>query len=160
MALLTTYTDANKIIQSGKTQRITCSAPSEPLVTLAKGTDGNYTATSEAWYEMTCVSSASFAYVGMTYAAASACRAAMIRKFTRTKTVWEYKATVAEDGTASLGWVQSSTGATVQEAEIDLTPMGGHMYQVSVIVNCTDVKYTTKPSTVTFAYPACMSDVD
>lgn len=53
-----------------------------------------------------------------------------------------------------------STGATVQEAEVSLQHMGGHMYKVTVNVDCEDVTYTKNPSGTTFAYPACMSDID
>lgn len=161
MGLLTTYTDANKIVQSGKTRRITCGTPSAPTVSATRDGDGAITVSTDVWYEMICHSTASFSYVGMDYATASRCRDAMISKFTRTKHVWEYKTTVDKDaGTVKIGWVKSSTGATVQEAEIDLAPTGGHMYQVSVNVDCEDVVMTTTPSTVSFSWPSCMSDVD
>lgn len=159
MALLTTYTNANRIILSGKTRRITCGAPSAPTVSATKDEDGTISVSTDVWYEMICHSTAGFAYVGMDYATAKACRDAMIAKFTRTKSVWEYKTTVG-DGTARIGWVRSGTGATVQEAEVNLTPTGGHMYEVSVQVDCEDVIMTTTPSSTSFAWPACMADVD
>ena len=161
MALLSTYTAANKIILSGKTRRITCGAPSAPTVSATKDEDGTITVSSDVWYEMICHSTAGFAYVGMDLATAKKCRDAMISKFTRSKKVWEYKTTVDKDkGTVKIGWVQSSTGATVQEAEVNLTPTGGHMYEVTVQVDCEDVVMTTNPSTTSFAWPACMADVD
>lgn len=161
MALLTTYSAANKVVLSGKTQRVTCGAPSDPTVTATASSDGTITVTADAWYEMICHSTASFAYVGMTYAAASACRDAMVAKFTRLKAVWEYTtSTDTATGTVTLGWVRKTDGATVQEAEVGLEPTGGSMYQVRVNVDCEDVVMTTSPSTQTFAYPACMADVD
>lgn len=159
MALLTSYTAANRIILSGKTRRITCGAPSAPTVSATKDEDGTITVSADVWYEMICHSTAGFAYVGMDYATAKKCRDAMISKFTRTKKTWEYKTTVS-GGTVKIGWVQSSTGATVQEAEVNLTPTGGHMYEVSVQVDCEDVVMTKTPSTTSFAWPACMSDID
>ena len=160
MALLTSYTAANKIILSGKTRRITCGAPSAPIVSATKTEDGTIQVSSDVWYEMICHSTASFAFVGMDLATAKTCRDAMIAKFTRTKSVWEFKTTVKEAGTVTIGWVQSATGATVQEAEVDLTPMGGHMYKVTVQADCEDVVMTTSPSSTSFAWPACMADVD
>ena len=160
MALLTSYTAANKIILSGKTRRITCGAPSAPIVSATKTEDGTIQVSSDVWYEMICHSTASFAFVGMDLATAKTCRDAMIAKFTRTKSVWEFKTTVKEAGTVTIGWVQSATGATVQEAEVDLTPMGGHMYKVTVQADCEDVVMTTSPSSTSFSWPACMSDVD
>ena len=161
MALLTTYTAANKIILSGKTRRITCGAPSAPIVSATKTEDGTIQVSSDVWYEMICNSTASFAYVGMDLATAKTCRDAMIEKFTRTKSVWEFRTTVNnEAGTVTIGWVQSATGATVQEAEVNLTHVGGHMYEVTVQVDCEDVVMTTSPSSTSFAWPACMADVD
>ena len=161
MALLTTYTAANKIILSGKTRRITCGAPSAPIVSATKTEGGTISVTTSVWYEMICHSTASFAYVGMDLATAKTCRDAMIAKFTRTKSVWEFRTTVNnEAGTVTIGWVQSATGATVQEAEVNLTHVGGHMYEVTVQVDCEDVVVTTSPSSTSFAWPACMEDVD
>lgn len=161
MALLKTYSAANKIIINGKTRRITCGAPSDPILSASNASDGSITVSSDVWYEMICHSTATFAYVGMDLAAAKNCRDAMIRKFTRSKKIWEYKTTYdPETKVIKIGWVQSATGATVQEAEVDMTPMGGHMYQVTVQVDCEDVVMSTKPSSTTFAWPDCMADVD
>lgn len=161
MALLKTYGSANKIILSGKTRRITCGTPSAPLLSATKTEDGTITVTTDVWYEMICHSTASFAYVGMDLATAKKCRDAMITKFTRNKKVWEFKTTVdADKGTVKIGWVQSATGVTVQEAEVDLSSMGGHMYQVTVQADCEDVVMSTSPSSTTFAWPACMADLD
>ena len=161
MALLTTYTAANKIILSGKTRRITCGAPSAPIVSATKTEDGTIQVSSDVWYEMICHSTAIFAYVGMDLSTAKTGRDAMIEKFTRTKSVWEFKTTVnKEAGTVTIGWVKSSTGATVQEAEVNLAHAGGHMYEVTVQVDCEDVVMTTSPSSTSFSWPECMSDVD
>ena len=161
MALLKTYGSANKIILSGKTRRITCGAPSAPVISATKTEDGTIQVSSDVWYEMICHSTASFAYVGMDLATAKKCRDAMIQKFTRGKKIWEYKTTYdTQTNALKVGWVQSATGATVQEAEVDLTPMGGHMYQVTVQADCEDTVMTTSPSSTSFSWPACMNDVD
>lgn len=161
MALLKTYGSANKIILSGKTRRITCGAPSAPIISASNASDGSISVSSDVWYEMICHSTAAFAYVGMDLATAKKCRDAMITKFTRAKKIWEYKTTYdPETKVIKIGWVKSATGATVQEAEVDLTPMGGHMYEVTVQVDCEDVVMTTSPSSTSFAWPACMADVD
>lgn len=161
MALLKTYSGANKIILNGKTRRITCGSPSDPVLSASNASDGSISVSSDVWYEMICHSTASFAYVGMDLSAAKACRDAMIRKFTRGKKIWEYKTTYdPETKVIKIGWVQSATGAIVQEAEVDLTPMGGHMYQVTVQVDCEDTVMTTKPSSTSFSWPECMNDVD
>lgn len=161
MALLTSYSAANKVVLQGKTQRITCGTPSEPVVSFKQVEGENPTLSSDVWYEMTCHSTASFKYVGMDYSAASACRDAMIKKFTRLVEVWKFDegSYNEETKTYHIGWVKQPNGATVQEAEVQLAPEGGHMYQVTVNVDCCDVKYTTNPSGTTFAYPACMADV-
>lgn len=160
MALLTTYTDANKVLLAGKTRRITCGAPSDPTVTASVGDGGAVSVSTDVWYEMICHSTASFAYVGMDYATAQRCRDAMIAKFTRTKSVWEYKATVGDDGSVKVGWAKSGTGATVQEAEVSIANAGGRMYEVTVQVDCEDVLMTTTPSSGSFQWPSCMEDVD
>ena len=161
MALLKTYGSANKIILSGKTRRITCGAPSAPVISATKTEDGTIQVSSDVWYEMICHSTAAFAYVGMDLATAKKCRDAMISKFTRNKKVWEYQTVYdPETGLLKIGWVQSTTAPTVQEAEVDLTPMGGHMYKVTVQADCEDVVMSTKPSATTFAWPACMADLD
>lgn len=161
MALLNTYGDANKIILSGKTRRITCGPPSEPILTATKSEAGTISVKTDVWFEMICHSTAAFAYVGMDLATAKNCRDAMIRKFTRAKTIWEYKTSYdPKTGVLNIGWVQSQTGATVQEAEVELSPMGGHMYQVTVQADCEDVVMTTSPSSTTFSWPSCMADVD
>lgn len=161
MALLKTYSAANKIILNGKTRRITCGSPSDPVLSASNASDGSISVSSDVWYEMICHSTASFAYVGMDLSAAKACRDAMIRKFTRGKKIWEYKTTYdPETKVIKIGWVQSATGAIVQEAEVDLTPMGGHMYQVTVQVDCEDTVMTTSPSSTSFSWPDCMNDVD
>lgn len=80
---------------------------------------------------MTCNSTASYSYVGMTYNAASQCRDAMIRKYTRKTQMWEYVEEVLSSGSIYFGWRDNGTGI-VQEADISLNPQGGHMYQVDV----------------------------
>lgn len=79
----------------------------------------------------------------MDYATADRCRTAMITKFTRGKSIWEFDSGSYDSTTRTFfaGWKEKSTGATVQEAEVSLQPMGGHMYKVTVNVDCEDVRY-------------------
>lgn len=64
MALLTSYSDANKIILQGKTQRITCGEPLSPLLTVnyeggsLSSDTPSISATVDTWYEMICNSTA------------------------------------------------------------------------------------------------------
>lgn len=160
MALLTAYSSSNMIVLQGKTQRITCGAPLDPVITIDadlsdKTAVGSVTV--KTFFEMICHSTASFAYVGMDYDTAALCRDAMISKFTRTKSCWKFKEELSGKH-YTVGWVQEGSG-TVQEAEVLLQPMGGHMYQVVVNVDCEDVVYTETPGSVTFPYPSCMGDL-
>lgn len=159
MALLTEFNDSNMNTLQGKTQRITCGAPTDPIVTLSVKQGEAPTIKVSTWYEMICHSTAAFEYVGMDYATADRCRTQMISNFTRKKTIWEFDAGSynKETQTFSTGWKQKTNGATVQEAEVSLQPMGGHMYKVTVNVDCEDIEYVENPENVTFNYPSCMS---
>ena len=161
MALLTYYDDRNKNTLQGKTQRITCGVPTDPMITYEVKQGETPNVKVSTWYEVICHSTASFEYVGMDYATADKCRTAMITKFTRTKTLWEFDAGSYDQATSTFfaGWKQKTNGATVQEAEVSLQPMGGHMYKVAVNVDCEDIKFVEDPSNVSFSYPSCMSDL-
>ena len=161
MSLLTYYDNRNLNTIQGKTQRITCGTPSDPVLTFSVKQGETPTLSVETYYEMICHSTAAFEYVGMDYNTASSCRTAMIQKFTRQKELWEFYDSSYDlsSKTFFAGWKKKTSGATVQEAEVDLQPQGGHMYKVAVKVDCEDIAYTTNPSTQTFSYPACMSDV-
>ena len=161
MALLTYYNDKNMNILQGKTQRITCGVPTDPMITYEVKQGETPNVKVSTWYEVICHSTASFEYVGMDYATADKCRTAMITKFTRTKTLWEFDSGSydKETNTFFAGWKQKTNGAIVQEAEVSLQPMGGHMYKVTVNVDCEDISYTTDPTSASFPYPSCMSDL-
>ena len=106
MALLTYYDDRNKNTLQGKTQRITCGAPMEPVITYSAKLGEKPDIKLSTWYEVICHSTASFEYVGMDYATADKCRTAMITKFTRTKTLWEFDAGSYDQATSTFfaGW--------------------------------------------------------
>ena len=160
MGLFDTYGAANRQVLAGKTQRITSEPIGDPTVTVTKQTDGKYTAETVQWYKCTCVCSARYAYVGMTYDAATTCAEAMRQKWTRNKLIWEYNLTVNQTTkTFSFEW-QSRGQGTVLDTEISLEYVGGSMWQVVVSASTTDDKYVTDPSGVTFAYPTPFNDVD
>lgn len=157
--LLTSYGPSNKVMSRGRTQTITCETTGAPIVTIIGNLSGEMGIKTATWYRMTCNSTASYSYVGMTYTAATQCRDAMINKYTRNAQMWEYVETSTLSGGVYYGWRDNGSGI-VQEADVTLVPTGGHMYQVNVAVNCKDVKYTTSPQTVTWTYPQCMADDD
>lgn len=161
MALLTDFNENNMNTLQGKTQRITCGAPTDPVITFNVKQGDVPTVKVSTWYEMICHSTASFEYVGMDYATASRCRTQMISDFTRQKAIWEFDAGSYDPTTQTFfaGWKEKTNGATVQEAEVSLQPMGGHMYKVTVNVDCEDIKYVETPAGVTFDYPSCMSNL-
>ena len=161
MALLTYYNDKNMNTLQGKTQRITCGAPMEPVITYSAKLGEKPDIKLSTWFEVICHSTASFEYVGMDYATADKCRTAMTTKFKRNKTIWEFDSGSydQETNTFFAGWKQKSNGAIVQEAEVSLQPMGGHMYKVTVNVDCEDILYTTDPTSASFPYPSCMNDL-
>lgn len=84
MSLLNYYNDNNLVTLAGKTQRITCSAPTDPIITFSGDLSaGGGKVEIGQWFEMTCHSTAAFSYVGMDYNTAKECRDDMIEKFTR-----------------------------------------------------------------------------
>ena len=161
MSLINTYGKDNLVTLQAKTQRITCSTPTDAILTFSSKKGETPKVSSDTWYEMVCHSTAAFEYVGMSQTAAEACKADMIAKFTRQKTIWYFDAGSYDEETGSfeVGWKQKTTGATVQEAEVNMNPTGGHMWAVAVSVDCEDVKMVKEPGGVTFNYPACMSDI-
>ena len=120
MALLTYYDDRNKNTLQGKAQRITCGVPTDPMITFEVKQGEKPNVKVSTWYEMICHSTASFEYVGMDYATADSCRTAMIAKFTRNKSIWEFDPGSYDQETSTFfaGWKQKTNGATVQEAEV------------------------------------------
>lgn len=160
MSLLTSYGTNNRVIECGKTKRITCSPVGDPVVTVYKGSDGKAETSVDTWYKATCVCSATYSYVGMDYETASACAQAMISKFTRSKTIWEYGVDQERttEGVFYFGWHEKTSG-TVQEAQITLSHDEGRMYSVRVQAQTTDEKYLKNGAVPTFEYPSCFSDV-
>lgn len=159
MSLFTTYSTANRQILAGKTQRITVEPVGDPITTVEAQTGGTYKVETAQWYKSTCVCSAKYQYVGMTYDAASACAEAMRQKWTRDKTIWKYECTV-DDTTKMVEytWKESTTGARVLDSEISLEYVAGNMWQVTVMATTTDVKLSTTGAT-TWNYPSQFNDI-
>jgi hypothetical protein len=111
MALLTGYSDTNKVILS----------ESKPAVNKTLVWLNGY---GHAWNTET-VERQSYEYVGMTKAAADTCASAMVTLWTKTMT--DYFVTEA-------GAIDSATSDRLV-ADIKVVPMGGLMYKVTVDVN-------------------------
>lgn len=156
--LFTTWSDANKQIVMGKTQIITTAPLDDPQYAVSRATQGGWIVSWRTWYRATCVSSASYQYIGMTRTAAEACAAAMVTKFTRQKVIWDFQR-YQESQIWWMGWRQLQSTAPVLDTNIRVVHDTGSMYHVEIECNCTDEKYTTDPVHVTFDYPDCMSDI-
>lgn len=158
MSLLTGYSNANKVIISGKTRRITSSPLGDPTISITEQAGGTIKVESVQWYKVIQVATASYQYVGMTLTAAESCAEAMRQKFTRDKNIWEYKA-VVESGKVKFRWVSETTGK-VLDSEISIQNQGGGMYSVVVNASCTDESFSTTPSSYTPSWPSCFDDVN
>ena len=156
--LFTTWSDANKQMIEGKTQTITCTPCDDPQYAVVRATGGGWTVGWKTWYKATCVSSASFRYIGMTRTAAEACAAAMTTKFTRLKPAWQFQR-YQESDLWWMGWRQQQAQVPVLDSNIRVVHEQGAMYSVTVECNCTDEKFTTTPATISFDYPSCMDDI-
>ena len=111
MALLTTYTDANKVVTSIK---------SDEVNKTMKWLNGY----GNAWVVET-VKRESFYYTGMDYATALACKAAMELAWTKDITDW----TINDAGSLS----DATSNKLV--ANIEVSNEGGNMWRCSVDVN-------------------------
>lgn len=128
MGQLSTYTDRNKITYRGLAIRYRVTPRyvgdiKRPMIIDATGADGT------TLYEVARYATKSYAYVGLTKAAAKACRDSKIAKYTRVHlddTEWD----------STSIWDESrNCGAAVEISSV------GSSYKVSIEVNETDVLY-------------------
>lgn len=164
--LYTTYSDANKQMGMGKTQRVTSTACDNPQYTIQKQANGQLSCFFTTWYHLVCVSTAQYSYVGMTRTAAEQCAADMTTKFTRQKPIWKYEIYYNPTLSVNLaGWHTLSTDISagrytpVLESNINVVHDQGAMYHVDVDVECIDEVYTMNPAGYQFSYPSCMQDI-
>jgi len=145
MALLNYYDSRNRVIDTGLTitynkRRIY----GDWVHTVGAGQDHYY----QAW-EMTRYAKKSYRYVGMDYATAQLCAAAMATKYTRTEkdSVWDLN--------DDAEFAESATGSDILMADIVIQHNDGCMYSVSVSVNETDTRMRrTPPVTVASLFSA------
>lgn len=126
MALLTTYTDANKVedttLQIVYTRRKIYGSWSSSSLSVT-------TTHTQAW-EYTRRASQSYRYVGMTKSAAEACAAALVALYTRATKVSEWDTT---EGSLTYGQFKHVAGGDVPMADVTPQHDGGEMW--SVVVN-------------------------
>ena len=136
MALLTTWTDNNKVIEQGLT--ITYSVSK---------TFGTWTATSstassavevytQAW-EIRRFAKATFKYVGLDYTSAKSCAQAMATAYTRTTkvSVWDPTGQSMYDPE-----FVDIDGGSVLMADISIQHVEGHMYEVIISIGEEDTR--------------------
>lgn len=164
--LYTDYSDANKQIQMGKTQRVTATACDNPQYTIQKQANGQLCCFFTTWYHLACQSTAQYSYVGMTRQAAEKCAEDMTKKFTREKPIWKYEIYYNPALSVNLaGWhtisssVSAGTYVEVLESNVQVVHDDGAMYHVDVDVDCLDEVYTMNPQGYKFSYPECMRDI-
>lgn len=133
MALRTSYSDANLVVD-------------EPLdVTYTKReisgswgyTSLNVSGTYNRMTEIHRYAKKRFRYVGMTFAAATACRDELKDKFTRT-----FRACLWNGDAMGGAWYMIDVAGTMPFAEVGLTENDDGSYDVSVSVSEDDVQYS------------------
>lgn len=138
MGLITSYSDANLVIEEGLTVTYSRMKIGGQWSWVSANLSGTYYYANEYHRYAT----KSFRYVGMTYAAAKACRDAMIKYFTRT-----IKVDVWDDSVMGGQWVTKILGTQLM-AEITLTHDDACMYSVHVRVHEDDVRYAKEGDAV------------
>ena len=139
MGLITSYSDANLVIEEGLTVTY-----SRRLISGSwSWTSANVSGTYSYMQEYHRYATKAFRYVGMTYAAAKTCRDAMIKYFTR-----DIKIDVWDDSVMGGGWVTKS-GGSILAASVSVTHDDACMYSVHVRVNEDDTHYTSQGSSFT-----------
>ena len=124
MALITQYSDANKVVDSALTVTYAKRRIYGQWSHVSLNTETTYTA---AWeYERH--ATMSIRYVGMTFAAAQACAEAMVAKYTRSVKIseWDYN----DDGAFA-----TIDGGSAPMADVAVQLGDGSMYNVVVSVN-------------------------
>lgn len=131
MSLLTSHSDTNVVIEEALTVTYSSS--------IVQGSWSSTSANVTVWYntmrEVHRYARKSFRYVGMTYAAAKACRDAMVTLFTR-----EFKTSYWNSDTMGGGW-NDEEGGTLPMADVSLTHDEGDAWSVHVRVNEDDVRF-------------------
>lgn len=136
MALLNTYTNDNKEIETGLTityakTKVFGVWVAEPII--ATGASVTYT---EAW-EYRRFAVGTFKYIGLDYSTAIACANAMNAKYTRTTqvSVWDPVGQSMYDAE-----FVDKDGGSMPMADVSVQKTAGHMYEVIVSVRETDTR--------------------
>lgn len=145
MALLNTYTSANRVVTNDKV--VTYS------MTKLNGNwswfDGVYTHTYYWAWEIHRYCTKNYKYVGLDLATAQACAAAMVTKYTR-----EFKASIYEaPGMGQGSFIDYSMGRRCM-AEVSINQVAGHMYEVVISVTEDDSRMRTPDQTTASTDPA------
>ena len=131
MALKTSYSDANVVVEEALTVTY-----SQSVVQGSWGyTSANVSGSYSTMRELHRYARKSFRYVGMTLAAAKACRNEMVGKFTRTFNTSYWNADVMG------GAWNEDEGGTIPMADVSLVHDDGDAWSVHVRVNEDDVRY-------------------
>ena len=144
MALISTWTSngSNLVIDSALTISYSRSRVSGNWSYTSANVSGSY----DYMMEYHRHARQSFRYVGMTYAAAMACKAAMVAKYTRATymSIW--------DGSTMGGQWVTDSGGNMLMAEISPQHNDDGSYDVIVNVNEDDTRMSMVGLTATFAY--------
>lgn len=131
MSLLRSHSDANVVVEEALTVTYSQS--------IIQGSWGYTSANVSGWYstmrEIHRYARKSFRYVGMTHAAAKACRDAMVAKFTR-----DVKTSYWNSSAMGGGW-NDEAGGTIPMADVSLVHDEGDAWSVHVRVNEDDVRF-------------------
>ena len=131
MSLKTSHSDANVVVEEALTVTYSQSVIQGSWGYTSANVSGYYTTMREVHR----YARKSFRYVGMTFAAAKACRAAMVAKFARA-----YKTSYWDADTMGGAWSED-TGGTVPMADVSLVHDEGDAWSVHVRVSEDDVRF-------------------
>jgi hypothetical protein len=138
MGLITSYSDANLVLEEGLTVTYSRMKISGSWGWVSANLSGTYYYANEYHRYAT----KAFRYVGMTYAAAKTCRDKMVDYFTRT-----VRTDVWDDSVTDGQWLVKTLGSQLM-TEITLTHDDACMYSVHVRVHEDDVRYTKEGDAV------------
>ena len=133
MALLTSYGSANCVVECG----LVVGYSKFPIYGQWEYEDALSVVTVNKAWQYTRSATKSYRYVGMTYATAKSCKAAMISKYTRTFKNSEWN---AQSGSTEHFSESSSNNASILMADIALVCVGGVAWDVIINVNEVDVR--------------------
>ena len=132
MGLLDSHSAANLVVEEG----LVVTYSRQKISGQWSWVSGNMSGTHYYMNEYRRYATKSFKYVGMTYAAATSCRNAMISRFTRSTKIDAW-----DDSCTDGAWV-SKDGGSILMTSIALTHDDGCMWSVRVRVNENDVHYS------------------